>query len=138
MKKTAKQVEGDVYTILKASTLPTTIKGGMLRGENSRPVLQVTEDAVVSFMTGMDGQEQIGVVTVNVYVPHIDNGEVTLKQDAKRCEAIEALLSGIIDEMDADSDEYEFDLQNMIQSFIVEGIDQSRVNAQIHFRRTTL
>lgn len=138
MKKTAKQVEGDVYALLKNSTIPTTIKGKMLRGENVRPVLSVTEDAIVSFMSGLDGQEQIGVITVNVYVPHLDNGEATLKQDSKRCEVIETLLSSIIDEMDTDSDEYEFDLQNMIQSFIVEGIDQSRVNAQIHFRRTTL
>lgn len=71
MAKTGKQIQGDIYQLLKDSTLYTLISGEVYRN-GYRPRDSRKEDAVVTFTAGFPTEIQEGVVTVNIYVPDID------------------------------------------------------------------
>ena len=93
MAKTGKQVQGDVYQLLKDSTLYTMISGDVYRN-GYRPRDSRLEDAVVIFTAGLPNQIQTGVVTVNIFVPDIDpydNG--VFVEDGQRTEALERLAA---------------------------------------------
>ena len=90
MAKTSKQIQGDIYNLLKGSALCSMISGDVYRS-GYRPRDSRLEDAVVIFTTGLPDQIQTGVVTVNIYVPDIDpyqNG--VLVEDGERTETIAA------------------------------------------------
>lgn len=70
MIKTSLQIEGDFYRMIKAHPLGKMLKGEVYRHGN-RPTDATTEDAVVSFLSGLDTQLQTGIVVMNVYVPNI-------------------------------------------------------------------
>lgn len=114
MAKTSKQVQGDIYRLLKGSTLSSMISGEVYRnGLRSRDSRK--EDAVVIFTTGLPYQIQTGVVTVNIYVPDIDpydNG--VLVEDGERTEEIERLAQQWVDSLTADKSCYKFRLQQTI------------------------
>ena len=91
MAKTSKQVQGDVYKLLRDSTLYTMISGEVYRS-GMRPRDSRLEDAVVIFTAGLPTQIQTGIVTVNIFVPDIDpydNG--VLVEDSERTEEVERL-----------------------------------------------
>ena len=66
MAKTSKQVQGDIYRLLRDSVLYTQITGEVYR-EGLRPRDSRKEDAVVIFTTGVPDEIETGVVTVNIY-----------------------------------------------------------------------
>ena len=57
MEKTAKQIEKDVFRIMRNSELKNVIGGKFYRA-GMRPKNAKTEDVVVKFLTGIDEQEQ--------------------------------------------------------------------------------
>jgi len=134
MRKTGSQIEFDVFSILRGSLLATTIKGSIFR-EGMRPNGAKTEDAIVSFMTGLDDQIQTGVVNVNIYVPDIANGSTVLIKNGSRCQELEILSNTIIQSIIPG--EYRFKLGATIQTYKAEGIDQHFVNCKIKFELTT-
>ena len=75
MSLTAGQIESKVYELLKNSTLKNII-GGDVYLEGTRPNDSKSEDIVISFLTGRDGDIQTGIVVVNAYIPDIDNGVI--------------------------------------------------------------
>ena len=84
MAKTSKQVQGDVYRLLKDSTLYSMISGEVYR-QGYRPRDSRLEDAVVIFTAGLPDQIQTGVVTVHIYCPDIDPyGNGVLVEDGDR------------------------------------------------------
>lgn len=91
--KTAEEVEGDIYTAVK------TYLKGRINGEAYRRGARPTnrgdkEDAVVSFLSGLDGQVQTGVVVVNVYVPNEKRGDsYSVKNVARSTEVARTLLN---------------------------------------------
>ena len=125
MAKTGKQIQSDVLALLKSSTLPSIISGKVYR-KGCRPRDSKAEDAIVIFTTGLPGQIQTGVVTINIYCPDIDpyeNG--VLVEDGQRCETLEkaADLSIIlhplpsldwVDSLPAAVSNYKFKLQQTI------------------------
>lgn len=114
MAKTSKQVQGDIYRLLKDSALCSMISGDVYRG-GYRPRDSHLEDAVVIFTTGLPDQIQTGVVTVNIYVPDIDpyqNG--VLVEDGERTETIERLAQDWVDGLTTDRSCYKFKLQQTI------------------------
>lgn len=134
MSKTGKQVQGDVYRLLKGSTLLSMISGGVFRN-GTRPRDSRKEDIVVTFTAGLPGQVQTGVVTLNIYVPAInpyDNGVYV--EDGARCEEIEILASDWVDEISNTVCDYQFELSEMIQTFFDSDINQSFVSVKINFR----
>lgn len=114
MAKTGKQVQGDVYQLLRDSTLYTMISGEVYRN-GYRPRDSRLEDAVVTFTAGLPDQIQTGVVTVNIYVPDIDpyqNG--VLVEDGERTADLERLAQEWVDSLSAEVSCYKFKLQQTI------------------------
>lgn len=114
MAKTSKQIQGDIYRLLKDSTLYSMISGEVYR-QGYRPRDSRKEDAVVIFTTGVPDQIQTGVVTLNIYVPDIDpynNG--LMVEDGERTEQIERLAGQWVESLTTDKSCYKFKLQQTI------------------------
>ena len=96
--KTAEEVEGDIYTAVKAY-LKGRIDGEAYR-RGARPTNRGDkEDAVVSFLSGLDGQVQTGVVVVNVYVPNEKRGDSYSVKNVARSTAVSRTLLNMLKEM---------------------------------------
>lgn len=130
MMKGGDHIESDFYTMIK-SKLTGFIRGNVYR-EGKRPINAETEDAVVSFKTGLGGQFQDGEVVVNVYVPDISG----LGKDITRCREIGNKLVEVIGSLT--TSEYLISLHNIPQSFNEVDIKQHFVNARIRFKRITV
>lgn len=114
MAMTSRQIQGDIYRMLKGSLLAGSISGEVYR-EGYRPRDSRSEDAIVIFTTGTAGEVQSGVVTVNIYVPDIDpydNG--TWLEDGERTSEIELLAQQWVDGLTCDKSRYRFRLRQTI------------------------
>lgn len=91
---------------LIASPLAGALSGDIyLRG--TRPRDSKAEDAVLSFVAGIPGEIETGVVCINIYVADIDpddNG--TSIEDFERTSELEAIAAQWADDMEADASEY--------------------------------
>ena len=95
--KTAEEVESDIYTAVK-EYLKGHI-GGYSYRRDTRPTNRGDkEDAVVSFLSGLDGQVQTGVVVVNVYVPHEVNGDTYRVKNVARSTEVARILLNMLKE----------------------------------------
>lgn len=134
MAKTGKQIQGDIYRMLKASTLATAISGEVYRN-GLRPRDSQKEDAIVIFTTGTPDEIQEGVVTVNIYVPDIDpydNG-VTV-EDSERTEELEQLADEWVNSLTADKSCYKFRLMQTIYTEDEAAINQHFVVIKLQYR----
>ena len=134
MAKTGKQIQGDIYQLFKDSTLYTMISGNVYR-RGYRPRDSRLEDAVVIFTTGMPDQIQMGVVTVNIFVPDIDpydNG--ILVEDGERTEIIERLAADWVDSLSADISCYRFKLMQTIYTEKEAEINQHFVVVKLAYK----
>ena len=136
MRKTGSEIESDVFNIINASQLKVLIAGKVYK-EGMRPLNAKTEDAIISFMTGLDGQIQTGVVTVNVYVPNMVSDPVTgvLIKNISRCRTLEILVNAIVQELVPG--EYRFGLGAIVQTFPAPEIGQHFINCKIKFQLAT-
>lgn len=96
--KTAEEVESDVYTAVK-EYLAGKIKGYTYRRDVRPTSRGDKEDAVVSFLSGLDGQVQTGVVVVNVYVPNERRGDSYSVKNVARSTAVSRTLLNMLKEM---------------------------------------
>lgn len=134
MAKTGKQIQGDIYRMLKVSTLATAISGEVYRN-GLRPRDSQKEDAIVIFTTGTPDEIQEGVVTVNIYVPDIDpydNG-VTV-EDSERTEELEQLADEWVNSLTADKSCYKFRLMQTIYTEDEAAINQHFVVIKLQYR----
>jgi hypothetical protein len=92
MSVTGSEIQADFCALLRSGAVASLISGKVY-GEGERPRDSKAEDAVVTFVTGIDGDVHTGVVLVRIYVPDkfLSNG-VSLR-DKARCEAIEKAAS---------------------------------------------
>ncbi|MEI6752350.1 MAG: hypothetical protein WCK78_04210 [Paludibacter sp.] len=134
MRKTGGEIEEEVYDLIDKSTIKTNISGELYR-EGMRPLNAETEDAVVSFLTGLDGQIQTGVLNLNLYVPDIVSNNLTVK-NTSRCTELEKLVNSFIQSHSVSGDYY-FELDKTIQTYKAEGIEQHFVNCRIKFQLST-
>lgn len=133
MTLTSKQVEGDIFQMLKDSTLPSGISGDVYRLGN-RPRDSRKEDAVVGFVTGLADQIQSGVVVIHIYVPDIDPfGNGVLVEDGARTEEVERLAQDWVDGLTADKSCYKFSLQQTIHTSPCEDIHQHYVVIRLKY-----
>ncbi len=132
--KTEKQIEKDIFRIIKASPINTMI-GGTLYRKGMRPRNAKTEDAVVAFLSGLDGQFQTGVVLLNIYVPMTQNASSDKITDISRVETLEATVKDFFDECSEVN--YLFELRETPYSEDLDEIEQTRINVRIHYTRTT-
>ena len=102
-----------------------------------RPKNADTEDVVVKFLTGIDGQEQSGIVLIHIYVPDkpsvSNDGE--LVEDITRIDELEVIINRIIEEID--NVEYWFEKDGTPQSYPAEGLEQHFINVRLRYRRKT-
>ena len=135
MEKTAKQIEKDVFRIMRNSELKNVIGGKFYRA-GMRPKNAKTEDVVVKFLTGIDEQEQSGVVLVHVYVPNIQaSNDGELVENITRVDELEELLNTTVANLE--DGEYLFEKDGTPNSFPVEGIEQHFINMRLKYRRKT-
>lgn len=134
MRKTGSQIEHDLYLAIKESEIAQAINGKVYKSE-TRPIDSKSEDAVISFLTGLDGQVQAGVLNLNIYVPDINNGTGTLVKNTTRCREIEIVANTFIQAMTPG--EYRFKIDNIVQTFNAEGTGQHFVNARVKFQLVT-
>ena len=134
MAKTGKQVQGDIYQLLKGSTICSMISGDVYRN-GYRPRNSSLEDAVVTFTAGLPDQIQTGVVTVNIYVPDIDpydNG--VFVEDGHRTEELERLAAEWVDSLTAAVSCYKFKLQQTIYTEEEAEINQHFVVVKLGYK----
>lgn len=134
MAKTATQIQGDVYQLLKNSTLCSMISGDVYR-KGMRPRDSKLEDAVVIFTTGLPDQIQTGVVTINIYVPDIDaynNG--VMVENGMRSSQLELLAAEWVDSLKAGVSNYKFRLQQTIYTEEDAAIKQHFVVVKLRYR----
>lgn len=137
MEKTSEDIEADVYRILRDSDLKKAIGGQVLR-DGRRKKGATTEDAVVKFLSGIDGQEQSGVVLIHIYVPNkafSDDGE--LSKDTPRIRELQRVVNNVIANDFDSNTEYVFEKDGTPQSYPVEGIEQHFINVRLKYRRKT-
>lgn len=130
MKKTGSTFEKEIFHLIRDSTLKSKIGGNVYRS-GMRPFNSSEEDAVVTFITGIDGERQKGMVTINVYVPNINYEGKTKVRNIGRCNEIESYLQEIVQELKKDG--YRFSLASIIQTFSEEEIDQHFVSVKLKF-----
>lgn len=135
MKKTASQIEADIYKYFKDKIDP--LINGQTYRNGVRPLNSQKEDCVISFLTGLDGQYQTGVININIFVPMVKNNDNQYMKDFVRCDAIEQALMPIIEEAETDLRNYRLQLHQMIQTFEETDIKQFFINAKIKFRYNT-
>ena len=135
MKKTASQIEADIYKYFKDKINP--LINGQTYRNGVRPLNSQKEDCVISFLTGLDGQYQTGVININIFVPLVKNNDNQYRKDFVRCDAIEQDLMPIIENAKTDLRNYRLQLHQMIQTFEETDIKQFFINAKIKFRYNT-
>ena len=135
MKKTASQIEADLYKYFKDKINP--LINGQTYRNGVRPLNSQKEDCVISFLTGLDGQYQTGVININIFVPLIKNNDNQYRKDFVRCDAIEQALMPIIENAKTDLRNYRLQLHQMIQTFEETDIKQFLINAKVKFRYNT-
>lgn len=134
--KTEKQIERDFYSLIKQSSLGAAIRGDIYRSE-MRPKDAESEDIIVKFLSGLDGQIQQGVVILNVYVP-----DVTLRSDGRRVEdkervaELEALIVDFIE--NHGSTEYLIESDLTPTSMLNEELEQHLIYARLRFQRLSV
>ena len=133
--KTSKRIERDIFRMLKDSDLSSAI-GGKFYRDGMRPIDSKNEDAVVKFLTGVDGQEQNGVVLLHVYVTDKDfyrNG--ALCEDIGRVEQLEEEITDVIAAIDRN--EYIIKTDGTPQSYKSQDYNgQHFINVRITYRRS--
>lgn len=135
MKKTASQIEADLYKYFKDKINP--LINGQTYRNGVRPLNSQKEDCVISFLTGLDGQYQTGVININIFVPLVKNNDNQYRKDFVRCDAIEQDLMPIIENAKTDLRNYRLQLHQMIQTFEETDIKQFFINAKVKFRYNT-
>lgn len=116
MSITASQVQGDVYQFLKGSDLAKSLSGEVYR-RGYRPRDSRLEDAEVIFTTGLPGEIERGVVTINIYCPDIDPyNDGVYVENGQRISEIEKAADNWVKTLVAGRSNYLFSLKEAIHS----------------------
>jgi len=135
MIKTGSDIEKDIFVLVKNSTLASSINGGVYRDE-LRPEDSTKEDAVIIFINGLNGDTQVGVVSINVYVPDTLSGKRYIK-NVKRCNEIETLCMEFANSIPVNN--YLIKANEIISTFEnIPKINQHYVNVKLKFLYNTI
>ncbi len=86
---TAKRVQTDFIALLRGSSLEAAVTGSVYRA-GYRPRDSRLEDIVVTFTSGTAAQVDSGVVTLNIFVPDLEDSDGTFVEDGARTAELEA------------------------------------------------
>lgn len=136
MKKSGDEVLNDLYPPVNASGLIAMLSGKLYKDGTMRPLNSTEEDAILSFKAGLDGQIQEGAVTLNIYVPDIDNGSGGKTKNSARTAAISQKANEEFGE-GKHVGNYWFRLGNIVQTYKAEIPNQHFVSVDLRFRLRT-
>jgi hypothetical protein len=118
MMKTAKQIQGDIIALLRESELAKAVNGEIYRASpdsSYRPRGSRKEDILVIFTTGLPDQIQTGIVTLNIYVPDVENPDNgVLMEDGRRCEEMEIAACNWVESLTTEKSGYRLTLQQTV------------------------
>jgi hypothetical protein len=140
MIKTAKQIEGDIIALLCDSDLAKAVNGKIYRFGH-RPHNSKAEDIIVVFTTGIPDQIQTGIVTLNIYVPDIEDEDIrvgVMREDWHRCEALEIAACEWAESLTADKSSYKFTLQQTVYTEEEPEISQHFVVIKLKYELFTI
>lgn len=128
MKKTGLQFEQDFFSKVK-NTLSIT---GQYYRDGIRPLANVatSEDCLVIYKTGLDGDIQVGYITINVYVPDIMFDGRKIK-DIGRCGAAESALNTFAETLRISG--YMIEREGTIKTFQVFETDEHFVHLELKY-----
>jgi len=138
MRKIAEDIEEDVFNLVKADAIADLITGNVYKN-GTRPFNSVLEDIVVTFLAGVDGQKQRGILNINAYVSNIDNGNEVFVKDILRCKTIGTALNSFKESVMSsriilNPTGYRFlSDESIIQTFEEDEINQHYVNLRLKF-----
>lgn len=134
--KTGKQIEGDVYGLLRDSPLAAYVNGGVYRS-GTRPRDSLKEDIVVGFVSGNAGEDMDeGRVVVNVYIPDIrPYGDGVYVEDGARAEQIEAAAQEWALGLGAGRSDYLFSLAQTVSTYEEPETHERFVSVRLAYRR---
>lgn len=133
--KSGLDIEQDVFDVVSAS-LKSIIKGKTYR-DGMRPVDAQTEDCVVAFLTGVDGQRQSGIVNVNIYVPNISVKGYSKK--VKNIGRLNTLAHAVRDAFaKVEASEYDLTTDSTPRTYEVSDIEQYFINFRISYKRISV
>lgn len=133
--KTETQIEKDFYRFVKESPVSSAIGGDVLR-DGMRARNAKTEDAVVIFNSGLDGQIQDGVVVLNVFVPKKSFGKDTEPvKDIPRVDALEQIIRDWFDQWKNSEYLLPQDRRPTIQSLEDPQTGETYIHVRIRFKR---
>lgn len=132
--RTAKEVQGDIITLLQGSALAKAVSGKIYR-KGYRPLNSQAEDITVGFVTGVTGEIQEGVVVINVYVADIDAiGNGTMVENGVRTTEIERLADDWVQSLTASRSDYLFELSQTIYTEAEREVHQHFVSIRLNYR----
>ena len=131
--KTEKQIESDVFDIIKESDLAIAVSGFVYR-KGMRPDNPELEDIVVKFLSGYDEQIQSGIVVVNIYVPDVQyQGYSAKSENIDRVGKLQKLVNEIFD--DFSNVEYLIEKDGTPTSLQADGIEQHFIYVRLKYKR---
>lgn len=134
--KTAKQIEGDFFRLLKESDLIKKLSGDVYR-EGQRAKNSTKEDIVVIYTAGLNGQIQRGTITVQVFVAGLqdtrEGAEDLIIEDGRRCEEVERMSQKWVDSLSLAKIPYKIEQQQTIHTRWIEDIKQSAVIIKLNY-----
>lgn len=130
MAKTSREIQGDIFELLLNSDIPNEINGAVYR-QGYRPRDSRKEDCIVIFTAGMADQIQTGVITLHIYVPDIELGNICVEDGAKT-EYFERVLQNFVDGLKCKTN-YKFKLQQTIKTEAEPSIQQHFVVAALKY-----
>lgn len=132
--RTAKEIQGDIITLLRESALAQSVSGKIYR-KGYRPLNSQAEDITVGFVTGVTGEIQEGVVVINVYVADIDAiGNGTMVENGARTTEIERLADDWVQSLTASRSNYLFELSQTIYTEAEREVHQHFVSIRLNYR----
>lgn len=132
--KTSEEIEQDVYQMVRTH-LSGHVSGYVYRRDLRPTDRRGKEDVVVSFLTGLDGQVQTGVVVVNAYVPHTSQGADTYSlKDVRRVTEVARHLTELLSEKPPRG--YHLRAERTVSSEEEEGV--TRVTLRIKYKYNAL
>ena len=132
--RTAKEIQGDIITLLRESALAQSVSGKIYR-KGYRPLNSQAEDITVGFVTGVAGEIQEGVVVINVYVADIDAiGNGTMVENGARTTEIERLADDWVQSLTASRSDYLFELSQTIYTEAEREVHQHFVSIRLNYR----
>lgn len=132
---TATEMVEFVYTMIKDGPLGREI-GGEVYPDDERPPNSREEDVVISFLNGMNGQLQTGVVIINVYIPDCYKSSGRMVKYKDRVKQIEKIANEIPSTMNGCSPMF-FWIEGTPNTKKFDDIKQHAVTIRLNFKLIT-